>query len=193
MEVVLESLNRLQVALTTSTLPRSEDFWHWDGADTQRRNFRHKDEAFLSNYVARWLDNDLRQRGIIIGREVQLRLGQRTDIYVTAVAEASDSSITSVTVVIEVKGCWNASVHTALSEQLVGDYLRLNAHTHGIYLVGWFVCEKWHNSKNKLASKTFADAQQEVERLAAEYDGLANPDRVSTVVLDCGYPVSSNR
>ncbi len=110
MEVVLESLNRLQDALTTSTLPHSEDLWHWDGADTQRRDFRHKDEAFLSNYVARWLVNDLQQRGIIIEREVQLRQGQRTDIYVTAVAEASDSSITDVTVVIEVKGCWNAGV-----------------------------------------------------------------------------------
>ncbi len=64
---------------------------------------------------------------------------------------------------------------------------------HGIYLVGWFVCEKWDNSQNKLTSKTFADAQEEVHRLAADYDGLANPERVATVVLDCGYPVSSNR
>lgn len=100
MEVVLESLGRLQVQLTQSTLPRSEDLWHWEGADTRRRNFRHRDEASLSNYIARWLRDDLDQRGIVIGREVQPRLGQRTDIHVTAVPRGdASSSLQNVTVV----------------------------------------------------------------------------------------------
>jgi hypothetical protein len=105
----------------------------------------------------------------------------------------ADSSLPDVTVVIEVKGCWNASIRTGLSEQLVGDYLRLNGQTHGIYLVGWFVCEQWDNSQNKLASKTLSEAEQEVVRLADAYDGVANPEHVATIVLDCSYPVSSNR
>jgi len=192
MEVVLESLGRLQVQLTQSTLPRSEDLWHWEGADTRRRNFRHRDEASLSNYIARWLRDDLDQRGIVIGREVQPRLGQRTDIHVTAVPRGdASSSLQNVTVVIEVKGCWNVEVRTAVDGQLVGDYLRLNGLTHGIYLVGWFVCDKWDNSQNKLASHTFADAQKEVVQLTAAYDGTANPERVVAVVLDCRYPDST--
>jgi len=192
MEVVLESLGRLQVQLTQSTLPRSEELWNWDGADTRRRNFRHRDEAFLSNYIARWLRDDLDHRGIVIGREVQPRLGQRTDIHVTAMPRRdASSSLQNVTVVIEVKGCWNVEVRTAVDGQLVGDYLRLNGLTHGIYLVGWFVCDKWDNSQNKLASQTFADAQKEVVQLAAAYDGKANPERVVAVVLDCRYPDST--
>ncbi len=192
MEVVLESLSRLQTQLTQSTLPRSEDLWNWNGADTKRRDFRHKDEAFLSNYVARWLREDLELRGIIIGREVQLRIGQRTDIQVTAVPREHTSSLENVTVVIENKGCWNSEVRTAVDKQLVGDYLRPNRLTHGIYLVGWFVCDQWDNSQNKLASKTFADAQQEIARFAAVYDGTINPERVCAVLLDCCYPGSSH-
>ena len=70
MEVVLESQGRLQVQLTQSTLPRSDDLWYSDGADARRRNFHHRDEACLPNYIARWLSDDLDQREIVIGREV---------------------------------------------------------------------------------------------------------------------------
>jgi hypothetical protein len=189
-EVVLESLGRFQIQLTQSTLPRSEDLWNWDGADTKRHNFRHKDEAFLSNYIARWLREDLELRGIVIGREVQLRIGQRTDIHVTAVSREHTSSLENVMVVIENKGCWNSEVRTAVDRQLVGDYLRPNGLTRGIYLVGWFVCDKWDNSQNKLMSKTFADAQQEIAKLAIAYDGEINPERICTILLDCSYPNS---
>ena len=191
-EVVVESLDRLQTRLTRSTLPESEILWHWDGADTQRRNFRHRDEAFLSDYIARWFRDDLGQRRIVIGREVQPRRGQRIDIYVSAGASGTTSSSSEdLTVVIEVKGCWNADVRKALEGQLVGEYLRPNGLTHGIYLVGWFVCEKWSNPENHLASETLANAQHELLQLAAPYDGKTNPERVTAMVLDCRYPEST--
>ena len=189
LEVVLESLARFQAQLTRSTLPRSEVFWRYAGADTRQRNFEPHDEAFLSNELARWLRDDLNQRGIVIGREVQPRRGQRTDIYVDAVARGDSSlSVQTVTVVIEVKGCWNAEVRTAVDSQLVGDYLRPNGLTHGIYLVGWFVCSVWTNPQNKLTSTTLELARQEIAQLVAAYDGKANPERVSGAVLDCRYP-----
>jgi hypothetical protein len=189
LEVVMESLARFQAQLTRSTLPSSERFWHWDGADTQRKNFRHRDEAFLSDEVARWLRDDLNQRGIVIGREVQTRRGQRTDVYVDAVARGDSSlSVRTVTVVIEVKGCWNAEVKTAVDSQLVGDYLRPNGLTHGIYLIGWFVCPVWEKPQNKLTSATLELAEQEVAQLVSAYDGKANPEHVAGVVLDCRYP-----
>ena len=113
--VVMESLERFQTQLTQSTLPRSEVFWRYAGADTRQRDFEPHDEAFLSNEVARWLRDDLNQRGIVVGREIQPRRGQRTDIYVDAVARGdSGLSVQVVTVVIEVKGCWNAEVRTAV-------------------------------------------------------------------------------
>ncbi len=187
--VVMESLARFQGQLTRNTLPRSERFWHWDGAENNRKNFRHRDEAFLSDEIATWLRDDLSRRGIVIGREVQTRRGQRTDVYVDAVARGdSKPSVQTVTVVIEVKGCWNAEVRTAVDSQLVGDYLRPNGLTHGIYLVGWFVCAAWEKPQNKLASTTLELAEQEIGQFVAAYDGNANPERVVGFVLDCRYP-----
>ena len=139
--------------------------------------------------MASWLRDDLSQRGIVIGREVQIRQGQRTDIYVDAVArDESSSSLRTVTVVIEIKGCWNVEVRTAVDSQLVGDYLRPNGLTHGIYLVGWFVCAAWEKPQNKLTSRTLELAGQEISQLVSAYDGKANPERVAGVVLDCRYP-----
>jgi hypothetical protein len=135
------------------------------------------------------LRDDLNQRGIVIGREVQPRRGQRTDIYVEAVARGvSDPSLQTVTVVIEVKGCWNAEVQTAVDSQLVGDYLRANGLTHGVYLVGWFVCDIWKTPRNKLVSGTLDLARQEVGQLVSAYDGKATPERVNGIVLDYRYP-----
>jgi hypothetical protein len=191
LEVVLESLERLQVQLTRNTLPRAEELWHWDGADPKRKNFRHKDESFLSDYIARWLRDDLCGRGIVIGREVQPRRGQRTDIHVTAAHPATTVlAVNEVTVVIEVKGCWHAEVRTATETQLVGDYLRPNGLSHGIYLVGWFVCPQWATSMNGLNSQTLEEAQREVAGFVVPFDGRANPERVRAFVLDCRYPES---
>jgi hypothetical protein len=100
----------------------------------------------------------------------------------------SSSSVHTVTVVIEAKGCWNAEVRTAVDSQLVGEYLRPNGLTHGIYLVGWFVCAAWEKPQNKLTSRTLELAEQEISQLVSSYDGKANPERVIGVVLDCRYP-----
>jgi hypothetical protein len=109
----------------------------------------------------------------------------------TAVLRNEVPSLHKVAVVIEVKGCWNNSILTAIDSQLVADYLRLNGLTYGIYLVGWFVCKEWDTKQNKLVSHTFTDAQKEVRQLAAAYDGKTNPERVKTIVLDCRYPDST--
>lgn len=193
LEVIVESLERLQVRLTKSSLPGSEDLWNWEGADTKRRNFKHKDEAYLSDYVARWLTDDLEKRGVVAGREIQPRRGKRMDIHVTATPSAGvASSAKPVCVVIEVKGCWNKEVPTAVEKQLVGDYLRPNGLLHGIYLVGWFLCPQWGKTKSYLKSSTFAEGQVEMAQLVAQYDGVKNPERVHGLLLDCSLPSSSS-
>ena len=190
LEVVMESLERFQVQLTNSTLPRSEVLWRYAGADTRQQDFEPHDEAFLANEIARWLRDDLNQRRVVIGREVQPRRGQRTDIWVDATACGdSAASVQTMTVVIEIKGCWNAEARSAVDSQLVGDYLRPNGLTHGVYIVGWFVCHKWKASRNKLSSATLDLARQEISQLVSAYDGKANPERVNGIVLDCRYPV----
>ena len=187
--LVIESLERLAVKLTRTTLPRSQDLWRWDGAEHARKNFRPKDEAFLSDYIARWLRDDLSERQIVVGREVQPRLGQRTDIYLSAIpTNPTGAPSETFTVVIEVKGCWHQDVRSSLETQLVNDYLRPNGLTHGIYLVGWFVSNGIASSQNQLLSKTYEEARIEVDGFARKFDGKTVPESVTGFVLDCRYP-----
>lgn len=191
-EVIVESLERFQEVLTTKSLPRAANLWNYEGGGNQRHNFSPKDEEDLSDEVARWLKDDLSEtRAIVLNREVQPRRGQKTDIWVDAISNTVNG-IQKITVVIEVKGCWNGEVKTAMKTQLVDRYLQANGLTHGIYVVGWYVCDRWdrHEERKKscLESHTFGAAMEEIHQLAALYDGKSEPFRVSGIVLDCRYP-----
>lgn len=187
-ELVLESLARLQLHLTGQVLPAVEDLWRWEGGGNARHSFRPKDEEALSDYIARWLTNDLGpSAGVVVGREVQPRRGLRTDIYVEAVASQASGLFEKFTVVVEVKGCWHLEVQTALRTQLAEDYLRGHGLRCGIYLVGWFACERWNDTVNKLASDDIPTARLELETIAAEFaDGLSDL-RIAAVLLDCTF------
>jgi len=50
-----------------------------------------------------------------------------------------------VKAIIEVKGCWHPELETAMESQLVGRYLQDNQCPNGLYLVGWFMCDKSSN------------------------------------------------
>ena len=84
-ETITESLNRLHSKLH-GELPAARDLWN-----TSKEGYWPKDEQDVADYVTRHLDEDLRGRGIIVNREVQIRkgigkgTGQRTDIHVDAV------------------------------------------------------------------------------------------------------------
>lgn len=191
MDVVMESLDRLQSRLTSESLPAIGDLWNWEGAGQRRHRFRPKDEEALSNYVATHLKHDIGPKsGVVINREVQPRIGQRTDILVEATALNAEATFRSVTIVVEVKGCWHTDVRSALKSQLVNGYLRSQNWTHGIYLVGWFVCERWSPVKNSLKSQTYADAINEVKALAEEFDGRKNAEIVKSFVLNCEWSMS---
>src|SRR5262249_49745176 len=79
-EAVVEALHRLEAKLQGET-PAAFDLWN-------TAPYRPKRENELSNYVARFLRNDLEERGVIIAREVEIRpsaskgSGERTDIHV---------------------------------------------------------------------------------------------------------------
>jgi hypothetical protein len=122
-EVVLESLERLETALVGVINPQVIDLWNYQGGGTTRHGFAPKDEEDLSGKIAGWLQTDLGpSRGLILNREVQPRRGLRTDVLVDAVA-LDQVNTSRLTIVIEVKGCWNSEVPTAIQEQLIDDYL----------------------------------------------------------------------
>jgi len=192
LELVVESVERLQASLRGCNNPAVEELWNHDGAGNQRTNFRPKDEEFISDYVARWLEREIGRSGAIVNREVQPIRHRKTDILVQAnlppnsLPRGAEESSMSVT--IEVKGCWNPSVPTAVEEQLVGEYLRHFGRTHGLYLVAWFVCPDWQGKSpkcgNSLGAQTVEEARDAVNRLCSAYDGKNNPVRVVGVVID---------
>jgi hypothetical protein len=189
LDVAIESLNRYQATLTQTPNPQGGALWNYAGAGNRRHDFAPKDEEDLSGSIAAFLQNDLgASAGVILNREVQCQRGQRTDVLVDAIA-TSEKESQRLTVVIEVKGCWNPDVKTAITTQLVRDYLQPNGLTHGVYLVGWFMCPRWDHRKRKpishLDSQTFEDAQVETKELAASYDGKIEPYVIRGYLLDC--------
>lgn len=142
--VVLESLQRYQETLHDE-LSGVRDLW-----DKRDDSWRPIDEPDLSDRIARHLRIDLQNRGLAVNREVKIRRGrpgvegQQTDIYVDAVAPTDNVGTCSrISLIIEVKGCWNDEVHAAMQSQLVDRYLHENSCGHGLYLVGWFLDDAW--------------------------------------------------
>lgn len=153
LEVVVESLERLQRKLHGHS-PLVDLLWNKWGDDKGGIHWRPKDEDSLSNFVKSHLEDDLRGGAIILNREVEIRRslgkeirqGQETDIQVDALAhEPRSGELHRVSVIIEVKGCWNRELMTAMKEQLVDRYLAESDCRHGLYLVGWFLCDAWDN------------------------------------------------
>lgn len=177
--VLIESLNRLELELQGET-SAVRDLWNeWKG-----NLFRPNDENAFSDYVKRFLDRDLKSRGIIINREVELRRsyggnpGERTDIHVDAVLKRSNSEVyETITVIIEVKGCWHSEVETAMESQLVGRYLADNACKYGLYLIGWFDCQQWDGQdsrKNKTPKMAIDEAKTQFDRQAETLSSSGN-------------------
>lgn len=153
LDVLVDSLKRLELELQGET-SACRDLWDKDPG--RNNSFRPIDENAFSDYVKRFFDRDLKSRGIIINREVELRRsyggnpGERTDIHVDAVLKRPNGdTYDSITVIVEVKGCWHGEVQTAMQSQLVERYLSDNACPYGLYLVGWFNCQQWNNEDSR--------------------------------------------
>lgn len=111
---------------------------------------RPKHEPRLCDWLASELNDRLSRKGAIVNREVQVRshnskgMGERTDILVDLSPPATSSKPgTTLHLVIEVKGCWNKELLTAPGSQLRDNYLKAYKAASGIYLVMWFMCDKW--------------------------------------------------
>ena len=189
-QVLLESLDRLKIELH-GEIPMARYLW-----DLQRdsKQWRPVDEDALSDFIANYLNRDIRDRGIIVNREVQIRpkiegSGQETDIHVDAVIRSEGGSeFDIVQCIIETKGCWHQELNNAMQTQLVDRYLRDNQCQNGIYLIGYFMCDAWDNNdyrKGKCSKKgiekmhEYFDAQAE----SLSKDGLTIRARVLDVRL----------
>jgi hypothetical protein len=179
LQVLIESLTRLELELQGET-SAVRDLWD----KREDSLFRPIDENAFSDYVKRFLDRDLKSRGIIVNREVELRRGsggapgERTDIHVDAVLKQPDGkSYDSVTLIIEIKGCWHSEVKTAMKSQLIERYLAENTCKHGLYLIGWFNCQQWDGQdsrKNKTPKITIDEAKTQFDSQAETLSSSGN-------------------
>jgi hypothetical protein len=163
LQVVIESLQRLDAKLQGET-PAATFLWN----EQKGGKYRPKDENEVSDFVKLHLEDDLKRRGIIVNREVQIRqgykpgTGERTDLHVDGVAFGPNGKVLDiVTVIIETKGCWHAKLNSAMETQLKDRYLKDNKCDHGIYLVGWFNCPQWDiSNSSKPPSGTREEARK---------------------------------
>jgi len=160
--VLVESLKKLEAKLQGEM---SAVQFLWDKDEP-------KDENSFSDFVKLHLDGDLRGRGIIVNQEVRIHRGEKTDIHVDAVIQDSQrKEYDSVTVIIEVKGCWNQELNQAMETQLVDNYMKDSHCQYGLYLVGWFNCEQWNNKdykKQRAPEIDICEAQRQFDAQAAE-------------------------
>lgn len=181
MEAVLVSLHRLQEKLHGQT-PLAPFLWNLSGnGDTGRP----KSEDRLTDFVKFFLEIDLPT--FVIDREVQIRnlkehgIGERTDLKI----EAKDQDGRSISVIIESKGCWNPELMTAMQSQLHDRYLKLDGEACGIYLVGWFLCDRWDSKSDYAFKGTKGELHAELAKQASSIPSEGR--RLSAFVLDATY------
>jgi len=178
--VIIESLNKLEVEMHGIT-PTVKFIWN-------SKPVTPKSEKGLSDFIKVHLQRDLQRT--IVNREVEIRSpfgkevkGENTDLLVQTFIN-KDNDLVSV--IIEVKGSWNKNLNTDMENQLIKRYLKDNQTRHGIYLVGWFLCDSWDKKDYKLAAnpkieiddaKIFFNEQAR----ALSKDGYY----VNSFVLDC--------
>lgn len=196
LDILRESLQRLQEKLRGET-PRARLLW-----DTIAR--RPKEEEDLSDYVKNHLEDDLAAKGIVVGREVKIRRrnwnegapGQLTDIHVDAVStDPHHGSADQIRAIIEVKGCWHREVKTAMETQLLQRYLARNQCQHGLYVVGWFLCDNWTDEDDRKAetARLFGSFEECRAHLDSQAENLSvslapSGGGIRAVVLDYRLP-----
>ena len=148
------------------------------------------DENSFSDHVKRHLEEDLKERGVVLNREVEIRrsvgpgTGQRTDIHVDAVRRAGTVGYEQVKVIIEAKGCWNADVRTAMRTQLRDRYLLDSDCRHGLYLVGWFRCMQWSSRDDRQKTVPWTSLDEARVELAGQAGQLTSDVTIRSYVLN---------
>lgn len=159
-------------------------------------------ESALSAYLTHELQLRLAGRSVVVNREVLVKptdaygAGERTDIKVEAVqlsAGVGDPALARadvLTVVIENKGCWNATLETDLRSQLADRYLPECGTTAGAYVVGWYPLELWTDTTDRTRRQQARRRDLEVTtaELEAEAESLRQESQLVIRVVPLRVP-----
>lgn len=185
LQVVCDSLYALQDKLHGAT-PAARFLWDAD---------RPKEEEALSDWIKIELESTLIRRGIILNREVQIHIRQRTDIHVDAIRRAGQNQeLDRLKVIIEVKGCWHRELKTAMENQLLKEYLANNDCHHGVYLVMWFLCSAWSKEDSRIKGVKFKQLKEVRQFLVEQSAGVCSSQyQIRSIVLDASLPSAIRR
>jgi hypothetical protein len=193
LDVVIENLQKLDDELQgkSGSTPSAIDLWneYLIKEKDNKRQIRHtpKDENRLSDYVERYLKQELVERNVFISRETQIRRGSFTDIYIESRSIDSAGELGEpISVVIEVKGCWHDELKTAMKNQLRDRYLVENDIKFGIYLVGQFKCDAWseQDDKNRYNKCKRMSREKLLAYLEAQASELSDGYDIRPFILD---------
>lgn len=188
--VVSEQLVRIGQLLWDHNSLSGEDLW------------RPKSESDFGAWLSEALRVELSESGIVVNREVLVR--QTTERGGLAVDVQADASVTiddagrraaPARCRIELKGCWNRELMTAMRTQLFDDYLLIEGLTDGVYVIAWFDIDQWNDSRDTRLSIARSRSRDEVQLAlniqATEIGKLGV--RIQTVIVDIPRPTRSLR
>jgi hypothetical protein len=188
-QLLVASLQRAGSALQ-GTPPRARELWN-------QKPLTPKDEGALSDWLQAWFNQDLLVGGRFVGRELQVRpsasgrgRGEDVDLVITATVGEHVQDAETVAVRIEVKGCWNRDLDTAMDDQLAARYLHPGSQRHGIYVVGAYDAPAWAAADRRRGAcrrRRVLEDRDRFARQAAEVSAQRGV-QVRAVVLDVRLP-----
>jgi len=184
LEVIIFALDEIQQSLRGDN-PQVESLWNGD---------RPKGE----NDIRNWILDRLKRKyeglpSLFANKEVEVSAAYYTDIKVEARPQGQDAGrYPSLHATIEVKGCWHDKLKTAMTNQLLGLYLKDSESPHGIYLVLWFGSEGWSDADGQKAKCH----QWTLDAARAFFDDQARKlsngrTLIRAYILDCSRPTKA--
>lgn len=137
---------------------------------------------------------------LVVNREVLVKQtsskghGLAVDVLPTGTDASGGTRLPSCP--IEVKGCWNPDLLTALDAQLVADYLPAAHATRGVYVCAWFPPDQWDDlADSRRATAAGRDRAQVAQELTeqARTSSRARGVEATAVVIDVPRPTPSSR
>jgi hypothetical protein len=177
--VLISQLEQVQHELTHQGASR--DLWNF-GSDSAT--------PASEDDITDWLRRQLRSRLTIattIDREVQVERGQRgsgTRIDLTVTAPAAVHPAAAVRVITEAKLVTNATLMTAMRDQLIRRYLIPTGLQHGIYLVYWIP-----PSQRKTLKRTHTDPGELLRELERQAASAGRDIYIRPLLLDITHKV----
>jgi hypothetical protein len=95
--------------------------------------------------------------------------------------------VESILAIVEVKGCWNGELLSAMENQLRDRYLVDNGTKYGLYAVGWYAGDQWDPSDPRSKATPTWNLQEAQRRLDEEAARLSSETvLLKAVVINCG-------